>query len=896
MDGIPIPWHENRSKKSKKYEEKEADQAAHAGSRVHPDESGEAGGDERTLDEEFGSRDKYNKFTDPNYWGPVLRPYVLFANLNQRICENEYFNNWIIFCIILAGALVGVQTYEGMDEDPAVLALDMIILVFFAAECVFKIFAEGVAIWRFWFGKEWAWNNFDFFIVLACIPGLLSLGKQVVVLRLLRLMRLAKVFRKIPQLQMIVMGLVGGMKSISYIVLLLCMVFYLYAILGIMMFADNDPFHWGTLPLAMMTLFRASTLEDWTDVMYFNIYGCDQYKSGGGINYCDVATDDCSHLLPDEVDADGNNVYLLDCSVPELNYIGADNCTKAILDGDVDDQGRAIRHVYNHLNLTIYNSDVLCVNPSTSMYGAPIFYISFIVVSALVMLSLFVGAVTMAMADSMEGMKRDQEEKDKIRRLEKGRKAAEDLRKTGSIRNSYSNINEIEEDEPEEVLTGKMARERARMKTLLMAAWDGSEVDPNAQDEVPFEGWKKSYAELSRLMEKLTEASWFQNFVTFVIMMAGAQVGFQTYEEEDIKHRDALEAIDFVISTIFTVEVVFKLIAQEFEPWLFFRSGWNRFDFALVVGGYLPLGFDLKMLRLLRLLRVLKLVNKLPQLQVIITALMMGVSSIGYIGVILCIFFYFFAIIGMIFFAQNDPWHFGSLHMTMLTLFRASTLEDWTDIMYINTYGCQIFGYSDTMNEALNGAGCGSAKALGKGQLARSVIWRGSPMSSLYFLVFVMIGALVLLTLFVGVVTTSMEEATEDMKEALAIEAEVQKVAEEENIPQEQVEMYRVVFGILDLDGGGSIEEDELKIGLDAIGRKPTDAELKKMLLEVDESGDGEVDFAEFLQFMMVVKRAQTKRRSQANLEIDGLELDALEEEEEGEGGEEDEGGHEGNE
>ena len=193
------------------------------------------------------------------------------------------------------------------------------------------------------------------------------------------------------------------------------------------------------------------------------------------------------------------------------------------------------------------------------------------------------------------------------------------------------------------------------------------------------------------------------------------------------------------------------------------------------------------MLRLLRLLRVLKLVNKLPQLQVIITALMMGVGSIGYIGVILCIFFYFFAIIGMIFFAQNDPWHFGSLHMTMLTLFRASTLEDWTDIMYINIYGCQIFGYSHTMNNALNGGGCGSNIAMGKGQLGRSVTWEGSPMAQLYFLIFIMIGALVLLTLFVGVVTTSMEEATEDMKEALEIEEEVQKVAEEENIPQEQV-------------------------------------------------------------------------------------------------------------
>ncbi|GMH96535.1 hypothetical protein TrST_g12611 [Triparma strigata] len=843
--GLPIPWHKNNKVEpanpeehplhpaSEKYQEEPS---------THTQNLNKEG--KTDFDDEFGEY-KYNKFTDPNAWGPALRPYILFANLNQRICENAYFNNFIIFCIVLAGALVGVQTYDGMDDDPVVLALDFVILVFFSAECVFKIFAEGMAIWRFWFGPEWKWNNFDFFIVLACIPGLLDLGKQVVVLRLLRLMRLAKVFRKIPQLQMIVMGLVGGMKSISYIVLLLFMVFYLYAILGIMMFQDNDPFHWASIDLAMMTLFRASTLEDWTDIMYFNIYGCDSYKVGGGIEYCDLAKDDCAILLPDYIDSAGENVYLMDCSI--------ENCTGH----DVNDFGETIRHVYNQGNLTIYNSQVLCQAPSSSMMGAPIFFISFIVVSALVMLSLFVGAVTMAMADSMDEMKADQEEKDKIARLEKGKQAAEALKNASvrkmSSRGGFANIAEEEDDEEEleEVLTGKMARERARMKTLLMAAWDGSEVDPNATVEVPFEGWKRTYAQIAQKMEKLTEANWFQNFVTAVIMIAGAQVGFQTYEAEDIKHADTIAVIDLVISTIFTIEVAFKLIACEFEPWLFFNSGWNRFDFALVLGGYLPLDFDLKMLRLLRLLRVLKLVNKLPQLQVIITALMMGVVSIGYIGVILCIFFYFFAIVGMIFFGQNDPWHFGSLHMTMLTLFRAATLEDWTDIMYINTYGCEIFGYSDVMNDALGGAGCGSAEAMTRGQLDRSVIYNGSPMSSTFFLIFIMVGALVLLTLFVGVVTTSMEEATDDMKEKMELEEEVQKVAEEEGIPQEQVEMYRTVFGILDLDGGGSIEEDELKIGLDAIGRRPSDEELQKMLLEVDESGDGEVDFAEFLQFMM---------------------------------------------
>jgi len=77
-------------------------------------------------------------------------------------------------------------------------------------------------------------------------------------------------------------------------VLLLFLVFYLYAIAGMELFRDNDPFHWNTLPNALLTLFRCATLEDWTDVMYFGIYGCDDYKTGGGITYCDVFAEECA--------------------------------------------------------------------------------------------------------------------------------------------------------------------------------------------------------------------------------------------------------------------------------------------------------------------------------------------------------------------------------------------------------------------------------------------------------------------------------------------------------------------------------------------------------------------------------------------------------------------------
>ena len=60
------------------------------------------------------------------------------------------------------------------------------------------------------------------------------------------------------------------MKSIGYIVILLFLVFYLYAVAGIYAFRANDPWHFSSLPIALLTLFRAATLEDWTDLMYFH--------------------------------------------------------------------------------------------------------------------------------------------------------------------------------------------------------------------------------------------------------------------------------------------------------------------------------------------------------------------------------------------------------------------------------------------------------------------------------------------------------------------------------------------------------------------------------------------------------------------------------------------------
>merc|ERR1711998_503819 len=99
--------------------------------------------------------------------------------------------------------------------------------------------AEGMYPYYFFVSKDWKWNVFDFVIVLFSMPFIPFGGGQVALLRLLRMARLVKLFRKIPQLNMILSGLFGGLKSISYIFVLLVMTFYIYGIAGILFFRGN---------------------------------------------------------------------------------------------------------------------------------------------------------------------------------------------------------------------------------------------------------------------------------------------------------------------------------------------------------------------------------------------------------------------------------------------------------------------------------------------------------------------------------------------------------------------------------------------------------------------------------------------------------------------------------
>lgn len=731
----------------------------------------------------------YNPYMDLDKYSGIARAYLLFAHDCLRLTSSDQFNGFVIGCICVAGVLVGVQTYPSLSSNAMLDGMDLGIVGVFLLESILKILSEGMAPWRYFLGKEWRWNNFDFVIVVLCLPvwGDTFGGGNVALLRMLRLMRVMKIVRKVPQLHMIVMGLIGGIKSIAYILILLFLVFYLYAIAGIYAFRSNDPWHFGNLFIALCTLFRMATLEDWTDVLYVNYFGCDEYDAG---------------------------IYSMD----PAKQVDGRYCNLTLLYGNKD-AGQ------------IQNAKAL------AKLMASFYFITFIVISALVMLSLFVGAITMSMTESMEQMKIAQEEADRKKVLERALKRQESTAKTLT-------------DDDESKLSASDLHARKKLKAVLWKAWEGVDMgNDTTTDDAPMEDLtsiRGMYTKLSAMCYFIVEKPKFSEFVTYVIILAGVVVGLQTDASVNQVAGTYLQVVDIIILTVFTIEVVLKIVAEGFEPLRYFHSGWNSFDFVIVVGSFLPgSGSFLTVLRLLRLLRVLKLVKSLPQLQVIVSALLKGLGSIGYIGIIMLLVYYVFAIVGIILFRDNDPWHFGTLHFSMITLFRCATLEDWTDVMYINMYGCDSYGYD---YYKIQGYTC---------------IHTPQPvLSAAYFTIVVIIGALVLITLFIGVVTTSMEEATQEMNAELEIKERILKIKTEKGLDDETIAVYEEVFTMLDLDKSGSIEEDELRIGLATIGKHPTKKEMYDMMVEVDEDASGQIDLAEFVEFMANLKKSNTCRRS----------------------------------
>lgn len=236
-------------------------------------------------------------------------------------------------------------------------------------------------------------------------------------------------------------------------------------------------------------------------------------------------------------------------------------------------------------------------------------------------------------------------------------------------------------------------------------------------------------------LKNILESRIFISFITAVIIINAFTLGLETSPNITSKYGLILSLVDKIALTIFTLELIGKLLVYRFN---FFKDGWNVFDFIIVAVSLIPASGPFSVLRAFRIFRTLRLLSIVPSMRRIIQAIFISIPGILSVGTIIVLIFYISSVLTTNFFGNSFYEWFGTIGNSMYTLFQIMTLESWS---------------------------------MG---IVRPVM-KEFPLAWLFFVPFILVTTFAILNLFIGIIVDAMQQISGDDKDNRLIEKDVYK-------------------------------------------------------------------------------------------------------------------------
>ncbi|KAJ7994007.1 hypothetical protein DPEC_G00261480 [Dallia pectoralis] len=194
-----------------------------------------------------------------------------------KFVVSPLFEYSIMIMIALNTVVLMMKFHGAPDFYEAMLKhFNIVFTALFSLECILKIIAFGPLNYL----KD-AWNVFDFVTVLGSITDILvtEINDRLLNLSFLRLFRAARLIKLLRQgytIRILLWTFVQSFKALPYVCLLIAMLFFIYAIIGMQVFGnielneDTAITHhnnFRTFLQALMLLFRSATGEAWHEIM-----------------------------------------------------------------------------------------------------------------------------------------------------------------------------------------------------------------------------------------------------------------------------------------------------------------------------------------------------------------------------------------------------------------------------------------------------------------------------------------------------------------------------------------------------------------------------------------------------------------------------------------------------
>ncbi len=287
-------------------------------------------------------------------------------------------------------------------------------------------------------------------------------------------------------------------------------------------------------------------------------------------------------------------------------------------------------------------------------------------------------------------------------------------------------------------------------------------------DVVPFKGIECNYSLyciskenwFRKICWNITTSDYFETVILIIICAGSIKLAVDSYfiQEPNDLHDQISFVLDLFFTVCFTLEAILKVVSMGFivEPGSYLRDSWNQLDFFIVIASLIDQAVTtvdipmIKVLRLFRTFRPLRFVTHNVNMRIVVTALFKSLGAIFNTLIVVLVIWLMFSIVGVNFFA-------GKFQYCTVDVYKNSYKEDclkaggeWRtyDHNFDNSINGIIFLFVLTTQE--------NWPSLVYQAVDCTDVEQGPSIGSqwyyaYYFVVFMFVGSMFLLNLFVGV-------------------------------------------------------------------------------------------------------------------------------------------------
>lgn len=552
-----------------------------------------------------------------------------------------------VACLIFVNFIVNAVEAQIMDKEDEVVQLTFQIFeYFFTVVFTLELVLNMYAFWFFEFFQS-GWNWFDFIVV--CI-GLITLFVPslpgVTTLRLMRAFRVFRLFKRLESLRKIINALEAALPGCANAFSILVLISSIYAILGVEFFAGIHPDrdYFKNFSAAFFTLFQVMTGDSWAENVARPII--DQYPQAA-IYFVS---------------------YILISAIVLVNVVVAVLLEKMVSEIDPEEEAEA---------------EPETKEPDTKEFA--------------------VEEEEEVLPEGSEPWHREVIREFNI--LQKCLKRLHVIEAELVEQEQTANLPFVYEPEECEDRPATTTPASDANNSELGMPRENSEVDRGCTVESnPLHHIPRRHAVLNKfqsfpsILIKMSEPDFLQSTQQSVyefynsteIQVSVASLIFLNFLQNAVEAQlvepskvmtDLFSGLELFFTVIFTFELVLNMYAHWF--WAFWSSGWNWFDFTVVMISLISLGMSdmdgVSTLRLMRAFRVFRLFKRLESLRKILKALEDAVPGCANAFSILILVTAIYAILGVEFFSNASPYYFDRFSSAFFSLIQVMTGDSWAE-------------------------------------------------------------------------------------------------------------------------------------------------------------------------------------------------------------------------